>query len=66
MIATAEPLQARLDALRAELADLAFTLERRHRRDAADLALAVSARLGEFSEELRNDVRPAPGCPSHQ
>ncbi len=66
MLAAADPLHAKLDALRTELADLAFTLERRQRHDAADLARAVSARLGEFSEELRGDVRPAPVWPSHQ
>ncbi|MBL9210222.1 MAG: hypothetical protein JNL92_07120 [Opitutaceae bacterium] len=42
----------RLDALRVELADLAYLLERRGRRDAADLAVAVSARLGEIHDEL--------------
>lgn len=42
----------RLDALRAELADLAYLLERRGRHDAADLAIAVSARVGEIHDEL--------------
>lgn len=42
----------RLDALRAELADLAYLLERRGRHDAADLAIAVSARVGEICDEL--------------
>lgn len=44
-------LRARLGRLRTELSDLAFTLERRGRFDAADLALATSARLGELCEE---------------
>lgn len=42
----------RLDALRTELADLAYGLERRGRLDAADLAVAVSARIGEIHDEL--------------
>ncbi len=42
----------RLDDLRAELADLAFDLERRGRLDAADVANAASARIGELREEF--------------
>jgi len=42
----------RLDALRVELADLAYTLDRRGRLDAADLAVAVAARIGEIHDEL--------------
>lgn len=42
----------RLDALRVELVDLAYLLERRGRRDAADLAVAVSGRIGEIHDEL--------------
>jgi len=42
----------RLDALRTELAELAYGLERRGRLDAADLAVAVSARVGEIHDEL--------------
>ncbi len=42
----------RLDALRVELVDLAYVLERRGRRDAADLALAVAGRVGEFHTEF--------------
>lgn len=47
----------RLDALRVELVDLAYELECRGRRDAADVALAVAGRVGEFHEELAG---PAP------
>ena len=43
------PLSAsELDILRAELADLAFELERRGRHEAAELANAVAARLAGF------------------
>jgi hypothetical protein len=40
-----------LDALRVELVDLAYALERRGRRDAADVALAVAGRVGEIHAE---------------
>jgi hypothetical protein len=42
-----------LDALRIELADLAYDLERRGRLEAADVAMAVRARLGEIAAEPR-------------
>jgi len=41
-----------LDELRTELVELAFTLERRGRLEAADVALTTSARVGEIHEEL--------------
>jgi len=41
-------LRVRLRELQAELVESAATLDRRGRLDAADLALAVSARLGEL------------------
>ena len=53
----------RLDDLRAELADLAFDLERRGRLDAADVANATSARIGELRAELEAEaaaVAPVP------
>jgi len=53
----------RLDALRIELADLAYTLDRRGRRDAADLAVAVSARIGEIHDECAAGAA-GPGRPS--
>jgi hypothetical protein len=46
----------RLDALRVELTDLAYTLDRRGRLDAADLAVAVAARISEIHDELAADV----------
>lgn len=49
---TSPRMLGRLDDLRAELADLAFALERRGRLDAADVANAASARIGELREEF--------------
>ena len=43
----------KLDELRTELVDLAVTLERRGRHEAADVALTTSARVGEIHDELR-------------
>ncbi len=50
-MSTAAPVirQGQLDQLRVELVELAFTLECRGRLDAADLALAVAARLEELN-----------------
>jgi hypothetical protein len=42
----------------AEFVDLAVTLERRGRFDAADIALATSARLAELRDELATSARP--------
>jgi hypothetical protein len=41
--------------LRRELADLAFTLERQGRRDAADVVMQVYARLDELAGEPAAD-----------
>jgi len=41
------PVQTQLDALRTELADLAFELERQGRRDAADVVMILDERLRE-------------------
>ncbi len=49
--------QGQLDQLRVELVELAFTLECRGRLDAADLALAVAARLNELNDGTQA-VRP--------
>jgi hypothetical protein len=43
-------LKAQLDALRAELADLAFLLDRRGQPAAVDVATMVAARLGELRD----------------
>ena len=45
-------VREKLEQLRTELADLAFTLECRGRLDAADVAIATSARIGELCDEL--------------
>ncbi len=44
-------VSAQLDALRAELADLAYELECQGRREAADVAMMLRARLGEIVGE---------------
>ena len=53
----------KLDRLRTELIELAFTLEGRGRLDAADVAMTTSARVGELCDELaaeRLAARPKP------
>ena len=45
-------LRAKLAGMRAEFVDLAFALERRGRIDAADVAMAASARVGELCDEF--------------
>jgi hypothetical protein len=42
----------KLDQLRTELVELAYTLDTRGKRDAADVAITTSARIGELCEEL--------------
>jgi hypothetical protein len=42
----------KLDQLRNELVDLAFTLECRGQLDAADVAMTTSARVSELCDEL--------------
>lgn len=49
---THQAMLAKLDGLRTELVDLAFTLVVRRSRDAADVAMATAARLTELCEEL--------------
>jgi hypothetical protein len=45
-------LLEKLDHLRTELVELAFTLDSRGRFDAADVAMTTSARVGELCEEI--------------
>lgn len=52
-----------LDALRTELSDLAFDLERQGRRDAADVAMMLHARLREIAEE-RSAAHPFSHSPA--
>jgi hypothetical protein len=42
----------KLDGLRTELVDLAYHLECRGRLDAADVAMTISARIGELWDEF--------------
>jgi hypothetical protein len=44
-------LLVKLDGLRTELVDLAYSLECQRRLDAADVAMTISARIGELTEE---------------
>lgn len=53
--ATLPRVREKLDRLRTELVDLAFTLEEGGRLDAADLAIATAARVKELTEELQPD-----------
>jgi hypothetical protein len=50
------PFLEKLEALRVELTDLAFQLERRGRCDAADLAIAISGRLAELRADACHPV----------
>jgi hypothetical protein len=55
-----------LEGLRTELADLAFDLERQGRRDAADVAVIISARLSEVCDDFlvaELSGRLTPPCP---
>lgn len=51
---SAAPVLAKLAALRAELVEQAYVLERQRRLDAADVAVGLSHRLGELCDELRS------------
>jgi hypothetical protein len=51
--ASTELMLKKLSDLRAELVDLAFTMDRRGRLDAADVAMTASARVGELCEEFK-------------
>lgn len=50
-------VKAKLERLRTDLIDLAFVLETRGRMEAADVALATSARVGELCDELDGEPR---------
>ena len=53
-----ERVVEKLERLRAELVELAYTLELRGQLDAADVAMTTSARVGEICDELAAE-RPA-------
>ncbi len=57
--ATDRLLLARFNALRAELADLAYELECQGRCDAADIANHLGLRLAEFAGELGDPAAAA-------
>ena len=48
-------MKARLDALRTEFADLAFELERKGRRDAADVVMMLDQRVLAVAGEIAAD-----------
>ena len=50
--ADATEILGKLDYLRTELVDLAYTLDARGQLDAADVAMMTSARIGELCEEI--------------
>jgi hypothetical protein len=52
MQAQATDLRQKLDRLRTELVELAYTLDTRGRAEAADVAMTTAARIGELCEEL--------------
>ena len=48
-------VKTRLDALRTEFADLAFSLERQGRCDAADVVMQIDTRVRELAEEIARE-----------
>lgn len=58
-VAAAVPVIEKLAALRTELVEQAYALERQGRLDAADVAIAASVRLAEICAELEaGELRP--------
>lgn len=51
----------KLDRLRLDLVELAFAMDRQGNRDAADVAMTTSARIGELCAELARDGAPPGG-----
>jgi len=49
----ANPLLEKLASLRIELIDLAYVMDCRSYPEAADMAMTISSRLGELSEEFK-------------
>ena len=59
-VAAAVPVIEKLAALRTELIEQAYALERQGRLDAADVAIAASVRLAEICAELEaGELRPS-------
>ena len=63
--ANATEILKKLDHLRTELVDLAYTLDTRGQLGAADVAMMASVRIGELCEELTTErsggLQPALG-----
>jgi hypothetical protein len=59
-LSTPPTLRTRLDALRSNLADVAFGLERRGRIDAADAVMEISARIDALCAEDDAATTPPP------
>ena len=53
--ANATEILEKLDRLRTELVDLAYTLDTRGQLDATDVAMMTSARIGELCEEFAEE-----------
>lgn len=58
---TSPALLGQLRGLQTELVELAFTLDRRGRPEAADVALTISGRLGELHAEFAAQTVPGAG-----
>lgn len=58
---TSPALLGQLRGLQTELVELAFTLDRRGRPEAADVALTISGRLGELHAEFAAHAAPGAG-----
>lgn len=55
-IAESHPCLDQLDALRAELADLAYLLDSRGRADAADITHTIAVRVAELRDNLLREI----------
>lgn len=60
---TSHALVTKLDRLRAELIELAYSLECRGQVEAADVAMTTSARIEELREEIETDGEAQPRHP---
>ena len=60
---TSIDVREKLDGLRNELVELAFTMECRGHLDAADVALTTAARVAEICEELATERVAIDGAP---
>jgi hypothetical protein len=65
MEANAAEIRKKLDRLRTELVELAYSLDTRGQFEAADVAITTSARIGELCEELADARSGRLQCASH-